>query len=94
MNPLPAYRYRATPQFWRKFYALQPAQKESVRAAWRKFKANPFDPSLGTHKIQSLSSRADTTIYSVVIQSDLRAVFHIIGDTVWSIDIGTHQIYR
>jgi hypothetical protein len=95
MNPHPPdYRHRATPQFWRSFYRLTATQKQSVRVAWRKFKVNPFDPSLGTHKIHSLSARAGTTVYSVVIESDLRAVFHIIGDTVWTIDVGTHRIYR
>ena len=95
MNPhRPAYRFRAAPQFWRSFYALPAAQKESVRATWRKFRLNPFDPSLDTHKIQSLSARAGTTVYAVVVEHDLRAVFHIIGDTVWTIDVGTHAIYR
>ena len=95
MSPHPAaYKHRAAPQFWRSFYALSAAQKESVRTAWRKFKINPFDPSLGTHKIHSLSAKAGTTVYSVVIESDLRVVFHIIGDTVWTIDVGTHTMYR
>lgn len=95
MNPhRPVYKYRAAPQFWRSFHKLTSEQKESVRTAWRKFKVNPFEPSLGTHKIHSLSARAGTTVYSVVIESNLRVVFHIIGDTVWTIDAGTHSIYR
>ena len=94
MKPRPAYKFRATPQFWRNFYALPAMQKEAVRALWPKFKANPFDPALGTHKIHALSARAGTTIYSVVIASDLRALFYISADTVWTFDIGTHAIYR
>jgi hypothetical protein len=94
MNPLPAYRFKAAERFWIAFYALPDAQKVSVRAAWRKFKANPFDPSLGTHKIHSLSARIEKTVYSVVIESDLRAVFLIDGDTVSTFDMGAHAIYR
>jgi len=33
-------------------------------------------------------------VHAVCIESDLRAVFYIEGDTVWSVDIGTHAIYR
>ena len=94
MKPHPALDFRATPQFWRKFYALPASQKESVRAAWGKFKFNPFDPALGTHKIHSLSARAGTTVYSVVIEGDLRAVFYLDGNIVWTFDLGTHAIYR
>ena len=94
MKPRPTLDFRATPQFWRKFYALPASQKESVRAVWSKFKLNPFDPALGTHKIHSLSARAGTTVYSVVIEGDLRAVFHIAGNIVWTFDLGTHAIYR
>ena len=61
MSPRPAFEFRATQQFWRKFYALSANQKESVRAAWARFKINPSDPLLGTHKIHSLSSRATGT---------------------------------
>lgn len=94
MNPRPAYKFKATPQFWKRFYALSPASKEAVRAAWRVFKLDPFAPGLGTHKIHGLSARSGTTVYSVVLAPDLRAVFHIIGDTVWTLDIGTHALYR
>ncbi len=40
MNPLPAYKFKAAERFWTAFYALPDAQKESLRAAWRKFKVN------------------------------------------------------
>ncbi len=88
------YRYQATDQFWRAFYALPSGQKESTRKAWELFKQNPFDPRLGTHKIHRLSARYRKTIYSVVIEGDLRAVFFLEGDTVITVDIGTHAIYK
>ena len=89
-----AYRFRATETFWRRFYALPGAQKESVRAAWKIFRDNPFDARLATHKINALSGRAGKTIWSVYIEGDLRAVFVIDADLVTTLDIGDHGVYR
>jgi hypothetical protein len=69
-------------------------QKESVREKWAIFKLDPFDPRLRTHRINNLSNRFKKTIYSVVIEADLRVIFYAEGDTVWTIDIGTHDVYR
>ena len=88
------YRFKATEQFWRAFYALPANQKESVRKTWGLFKANPFDSRLGTHKIHRLSARFRNTIYSVVIEGDLRAVFYAEGNLVITVDIGTPAIYK
>lgn len=87
-------RFRATEDFWKNFYALSPSQKESVRAAWQIFKANPFDPRLRTHKIHKLTALYRRTIYAVVVEADLRVVFFVDGDTVWTVDVGTHDIYK
>lgn len=88
------YQFRATEQFWRSFYELSSAQKDSVREAWKFFKSDPFHPSLGVHKIHNLSARYKKTIYSAVIESDLRVVFLIEGNLVISLDVGTHDVYR
>ena len=88
------YRFKATEGFWESFYDLSPQQKASVRRVWQIFKINPFDPRLGTHKIHRLSAIYQRTIYSVVIEGDLRALFFIEGDVVWTVDIGTHRVYR
>ena len=88
------YRYRASETFWKKFYNLPPDQKSSVRAAWVVFKEDPFALQLGTHRIHYLSSLARRTVYAVVIEGDLRTVFYIDGDTVFTFDIGTHDVYR
>jgi len=32
--------------------------------------------------------------YAVCIEGDLRAVFYVEGNIIWSVDIGTHAIYR
>ena len=87
------YRYRATETFWENFYRLAPSQKESVRRAWELFKQNPFDARLRPHKIQRLSNIMKRTVHAVVIEGDLRVVFHIEADTIVSFNIGTHAIY-
>lgn len=88
------YIYRASETFWKKFYLLDAAQKASVRQQWQIFKLDPFDPRLGTHKINRLSAISGRTIYSVVIEGDLRVLFHIDGRTIYSFDLGTHALYR
>ena len=88
-----SYEYKAVPNFWRKFYALTPSQKQAVREAWVIFKKDPFDPRLRTHKIHSLSAEFGKTVYAVDIESDLRVAFFIRGNTVISVDVGSHDIY-
>ncbi len=68
--------------------------KGSVRSACLIFKSDPFDPRLGTHRISSLSARYQRTIYSVVVEADLRIVFYADGDVIHTLDVGTHSIYR
>lgn len=86
--------YKASETFWKNFHRLSPEGKELVRQAWLIFKVDPFDPRLGTHKIHALSAKAKKTIYSVVIDSDLRILFYIEADTVFTVDIGSHDIYK
>ena len=88
------YQYRAVEKFWRDFYALTPEQKESVRRAWLLFKRDPFHSSLRSHEIRELSAKAKHTIYSAVIESDLRVIFRVDGSWVTSLDVGSHKIYR
>lgn len=86
--------FLANENFWKKFYALSPSQKELVRSAWLKFRLNPFDPALGTHKIRTLSAKVGFPVYSVVLEKDLRALFYIEGEKVITFEIGTHEVYR
>jgi hypothetical protein len=88
------YRYRAVERFWTSFYRLNPAQKASARKAWEIFKADPFDPRLRTHKIQRLSAQFRRTIYAVEVEGDLRSTFYLDGETVVSLIIGTHDVYK
>jgi len=86
--------YKATEAFWESFYDLSTGQKESVRRAWQIFKQDPFDARLRAHKIHRLSAIYKRTIYAVEAEADLRVLFFIEGDTVWTVDVGTHEIYR
>ncbi len=88
------YRYQGSKRFWKSFYALSSAQKASTRAVWFIFKTDPFHPSLRCHKIQHLSAVSNETIHAIWIEGDLRAVFSIRGDVIYTIDIGTHDIYK
>ncbi|CAN5502229.1 hypothetical protein BH20VER1_BH20VER1_18340 [soil metagenome] len=88
------YRFRATRSFWRSFAKL-PLQKQArARDTFRIFRQNPFDSRLRTHRIHKLSARYGQTIYAVEIEADLRAVFLLKGDTVVTLDIGSHDVYR
>ncbi|MBI3879340.1 MAG: hypothetical protein HY301_04660 [Verrucomicrobia bacterium] len=86
-------KFRASETFWKHFYDLRPAQKESARAAWKIFKNNPFDSRLRTHKIHRLSAALGRTVHAVEIEGDLHVVFYLDGDVVRTVDIGTHEIY-
>ena len=87
-----SYQFQATEEFRKEFYALSPEQKESVRAKWETFKADPFHPSLGAHIIWGLSAIARHRIYSAVVEKDLRVTFRVDGNLVTSLRVGTHKI--
>jgi mRNA-degrading endonuclease YafQ of YafQ-DinJ toxin-antitoxin module len=89
-----SYRFKTVPSFRRALRDLDPHQKAAARKAFAIFKQNPFDPRLRPHKIHRLSAEYGVTIHAVCIEGDLRAVFYVEGDTVWSVDVGTHAIYR
>ena len=81
--------------FWERFYALTPEQKENARRVWEIFKVNPFDSRLRTHKINKLSARYGTTVYSVHLEGDLLFTFLVKDqDLVYTLSLGTHGEYR
>jgi hypothetical protein len=88
------YRFRAAKSFWRSWSKLSGQQQHKARAAFELFRQNPFDPRLRTHRIHRLSAHYGRTIYAVDIADDLRAAFYIDGATIWSVAIGTHDIYK
>ena len=87
-------------EFWRaksfknQFKKLPQAQQQAAKKTFKNiFILDPFDPRLGTHKINHLSARYKTTVWSATIAGDLKVVFFIEGNKVWSFGIGTHAIY-
>jgi mRNA-degrading endonuclease RelE of RelBE toxin-antitoxin system len=88
------YRFRATRAFWRSFTKLPAQQQHRAREAFVVFKQNPFDSRLGAHKIQKLSARYGRVIYAAEIEANLRVVFYIEKNTVVTVDIGSHNLYR
>lgn len=88
------YRFRTAKSFRRALSKLTESQKKSAKEAFSIFREDPFDPRLRTHKIHKLTAAYGKTIYSAYVEGDLRAVFYLEGDTVWSVDIGSHAIYR
>ena len=88
------YRFRAAKSFWRSWSRLSEVQQRAAWQAFPIFKANPFDPRLRAHKIHRLSAQYGRTIYAVDIAGDLRATFYVEGETVWSVSIGTHDLYK
>ena len=88
------YRFQASRAFWKSFTKLPEQQQTSAKAAFKIFKANPFDPRLRAHKIKSLSTYYGKTVYAAVIEGDLRAVFYAEGEVIFTVDIGSHAIYR
>jgi mRNA-degrading endonuclease YafQ of YafQ-DinJ toxin-antitoxin module len=88
------YRFRATRAFWRSFEKLPAEQQRRARQAFVIFKQNPFDPRLRSHKIQKLSARYARAIYAAEIETDLRVLFYTEGNTVVTVDVGSHDLYR
>lgn len=90
----PDWEFRATPEFWKCFDRLDADKQRIAREKFEVFRKDPFHPSLGTHRINSLSVRYRRTIYSACLDGDLRAVFYVEGKVVTSVGIGSHKIYR
>ena len=88
------YRFAATPSFRKALSRLNRTQKMSAKKAFQIFKRDPFDARLRTHKIHRLSAKLGRTIYAVRVEEDLRALFYIEKDTIVSIDVGDHRLYR
>jgi mRNA-degrading endonuclease YafQ of YafQ-DinJ toxin-antitoxin module len=88
------YHFSATRAFWRSFAKLPAQQQRRARNAFAIFKENPFDPRLRSHKIQKLSARYGRVIYAAEIEADLQVVFYTESNTVVTVDIGSHDLYR
>jgi mRNA-degrading endonuclease YafQ of YafQ-DinJ toxin-antitoxin module len=72
-------RFSASSQFLRRAKKLKDPHAAMLRAALRRFAANPRDPLLRTHRLK----------FSV--DEDLRVVFRWDGDEAFLVNIGSHH---
>ena len=83
-------RVTASSHFLRRARKLRPPRDELLRAALRRFAADPNDPLLRTHKLKG--DLADYWAFSV--DDDLRVLFRLDGEVCFLVGVGTHdEIY-
>ena len=80
-------RLVVTSRFERSEGKLREPQASMLRAALRRFVAEPRDPLLRTHK---LKGNLDG-YWSFTVERDLRVLFRWDGEVARLIDIGTHE---
>ena len=71
-----------------------PSRKAAANKSFAIFKHNPFEPRFRPHKIQRPSAKYGLATYAAWIVGKLRAAFFVEAHAVWSVDVGTHAIYR
>jgi mRNA-degrading endonuclease YafQ of YafQ-DinJ toxin-antitoxin module len=83
-------RVTASSRFLRKAKKLREPRASLLRAALRRFAADPQDPLLRTHKLKG--ELADYWSFSV--DDDLRVLFRWDGDDVFVVNLGSpDQVY-
>jgi mRNA-degrading endonuclease YafQ of YafQ-DinJ toxin-antitoxin module len=83
-------RVRASSGFLRRARKLKAPREELLRAALRRFAADPNDSLLRTHKLKG--ELADYWSFSV--DDDLRVLFRWDGEVCFLVTLGTHdEIY-
>jgi mRNA interferase YafQ len=83
-------RFTASSRFLRKAKKLRDPQASMLRAALRRFAADPMDPLLRTHKL-----KGDLDAYwAFSVDEDLRVLVRWEGDEAFLVNLGTHdQVY-
>ncbi len=83
-------RITASTGFLRKAKKLREPQASMLRAALRRFEADPKDPLLRTHKL-----KGDLDAYwAFNVDDDLRVLFRWDGDAAFLVSVGSHdQVY-
>ena len=83
-------RVTASSRFLRKAKKLRKPRAPLLRAALRRFAADPQDPLLRTHKL-----KGDLSDYwSFTVDDDLRVLFRWEGTDVFLVNLGSHdQVY-
>jgi mRNA-degrading endonuclease YafQ of YafQ-DinJ toxin-antitoxin module len=80
-------RLRTSSRFLRRAKKLREPHATMLRAALRRFAADPGDPLLRTHKL-----RGDLRDYwSFTVDNDLLVLFRWDGDVAFLVNIGSHD---
>lgn len=80
-------RLSFTPRFARRARKLPPLQQALLRAALRRFAADPRDPLLRTHKL-----RGDLDGYwAFTVDDDLRVLLRWEGEVATLVTLGSHD---
>jgi mRNA-degrading endonuclease YafQ of YafQ-DinJ toxin-antitoxin module len=80
-------RLRTSSRFLRRAKKLREPHATMLRAALRRFAADPGDPLLRTHKL-----KGDLRDYwSFTVDNDLRLLFRWDGDVAFLVNIGSHD---
>ena len=83
-------RVRASSRFLRKAKKLREPRASLLRAALRRFAADPQDPLLRKHKLKDDLS----DYWSFTVDDDLRVLFRWEGTGVFLVNLGSHdQVY-
>ena len=80
-------RFVVSSRFGRRARKLKPPQDELLRAALRRFAADPRDPLLRTHKLKG--DLGDYWAFSV--EDDLRVLFRWDGEVCFLVNLGSHD---
>jgi mRNA-degrading endonuclease YafQ of YafQ-DinJ toxin-antitoxin module len=80
-------RVTASSRFLRRAKKLKDPQASMLRAALRRFAADPQDPLLHTHKLKG--ELAD--YWAFTVDEDLRVLFRWDGEVAFLVNLGTHD---
>ena len=80
-------RIKASSRFLRRARKLRPPHDDLLRAALRRFAADPNDPLLRTHKL-----KGDLAGYwAFSVDEDLRVLLRWDGEVCFLVNLGTHD---
>jgi mRNA-degrading endonuclease YafQ of YafQ-DinJ toxin-antitoxin module len=80
-------RFAASSHFLRRARNLKDPQASMLRAALRRFAANPRDPLLHTHKLKGELR----SYWAFSVDDDLRVLFRWNGDEAFLVNLGSHD---
>jgi mRNA-degrading endonuclease YafQ of YafQ-DinJ toxin-antitoxin module len=80
-------RFSASSRFLRKAKKLKEPQASMLRAALRRFAADPQDQLLHTHKLKGELEG----YWAFAVDDDLRVLFRWEGDEAFLVNLGSHE---